>query len=62
MFTVSVEFAPPEVGTFEGGVKEKVASDGSPSTVKTSAGILPVEPETSVRVTVYVALVPRSEV
>ncbi len=60
VFTVSVELAPPEVGTFEVGENEKVASDGRPKTVRTSAGIVPVDPGTSLRVTVYVTLVPRS--
>jgi hypothetical protein len=52
VFTVSVELAPPEVGTFDGGEKEKVASEGRPKTVKTSAGMVPVDPATSLRVTV----------
>jgi len=52
VFTVRVEFAPPEVGTRVEGEKEKVASDGSPRTVSVSAGITPVDPDTSFRVTV----------
>jgi len=62
VFTVRVALAPPEVGTFDVGEKEKVASEGKPSTVSRSAGIVPVEPVTSVRVTMYVVVVPRRTV
>ena len=62
VFTVSVALAPPDAGVFDVGEKENVASEGRPNTLKVSAGIVPVDPETSVKVTVYVALVPRSAV
>ncbi len=52
VLTVRVALAPPEVGTFDTGEKEKVASEGSPRTVNASAGIVPVDPATSLRVTV----------
>ncbi len=62
VFTVRVALAPPDVGVFDVGENEKVASEGKPRTLNVSAGIVPVDPETSVKVTVYVALVPRSAV
>jgi len=54
--------APPDVGTLVAGENENVASEGKPSTVSTSAGIVPVEPGTSFSVIVYVTAVPRRTV
>ena len=62
MFTVSIAVAPPAVGIFVEGEKENVASEGTPDTPKVCAGIVPVEPETRVIVTVYAALFPLSTV
>ncbi len=62
VLTVRVALAPPDVGILVEGEKEKVASEGNPKTVSVSAGMVPVDPATSRRVTVYAALVPRSEV
>lgn len=52
VFTVSVDVAPPVVGVLVAGVKENVASDGSPDTPKVSEGMIPVDPEISVSVIV----------
>ncbi len=62
VFTVSVALAPPDAGVFDVGEKENVASEGRPKTLSVSAGIVPVDPATRVKVTVYVALVPRRTV
>jgi hypothetical protein len=62
VFTVSVALAPPDAGVFDAGEKELVASEGRPKTLSVSAGMVPVDPATRVKVTVYVALVPRSAV
>ena len=57
-----VAVAPLVVGVFEVGEKENVLSDGSPITDRVWVGIVPVDPETRVRVIVYVTLVPLSAV
>ena len=55
---VSVTVAPPVVGVFVEEEKEYEASAGRPDTLIVSAGMIPVDPETNVRVTVYVPVVP----
>jgi len=50
VFTVKVAVAPPVVGILVAGEKENVLSVGRPDTDKVSAGMVPVDPETSVRV------------
>jgi hypothetical protein len=60
--TVRVSVAPPIVGAFVDEANEAVASDGRPDTPKVTAGMDPVEPETSVSVVVYVIVVPRRTV
>ena len=55
---MKVAVAPLVVGILEVGEKENVLSEGSPVTDNVWAGIVPVDPETRVRVIVYVTLVP----
>ncbi len=55
--TVSVTVAPPSVGTLLVWERVEVESTGRPVTLKVSAGMVPVEPETRVNVTVNVVLV-----
>ncbi len=62
VFTTRVALVPPDTGIFDVGEKEEVASEGRPKTLSVSAGMVPVDPETRVKVTVYAALVPRSTV
>ncbi len=52
MLTVSVTVAPPVVGIFVEEEKEDEASEGRPDMLIVSAGMVPVDPETNVRVTV----------
>jgi hypothetical protein len=52
VLTVRVAVAPPEVGVFIGGEKVNVLSVGRPDTERVSAGTIPVDPRTSVRVIV----------
>ncbi len=59
VLTVSVTVAPPVVGIFVEEEKEDVASEGRPDTLIVSAGMVPVDPETKLRVTVYMPVVPR---
>ena len=62
VLTVSVTLAPTSRGILLACDKENVASDGRPVTLRVSAGVVPVEPETRVSVTVYVVLFDLSRV
>jgi len=59
---VSTSLAPPGVGIFVVVAKEADTSGGRPETDRVTAGIVPVESGTKVKVAVYVLLVPRSTV
>ncbi len=52
MFTVKVAVAPPAVGVLVAGANEDVASVGIPEIPSVSVGMVPVDPEMRVKVTV----------